>query len=215
MSLRGRRITKAYLAEQILALRIDVSDGHAARRAVLFQQVDDALARERRHDEGRDLPERLLDVEGRGEQLARLRHEAQHPLAALPLGDVDRDPAHADHLTVRPAHRVVAPEPHAPLGPRARQVPLELDVRLGLACLEHPAQVPDRVRAQRRNSLVRPSAEVLLDADRVQHGERLVHPHVAQVRVQEEKADRRGPEQRVEEEERILRGAERVLRLAV
>jgi hypothetical protein len=73
----------------------------------------------------------------------------------------------------------------------------------------------DRVAAERGDRLVRPAAEMLLDRQLVHLGERLVDPHVAKLRVEEEHPHGGGSEQRVEQDEGVLRGAERLLRLAV
>ena len=67
-------------AEQLLLLRIHVAEHRLAQRRALLDEIDDAVVGERGDDHVAEPRQRLLEVEGRGEDVARLGEEA-HALA--------------------------------------------------------------------------------------------------------------------------------------
>ena len=89
-----RRVPAPELAEQLLSLAAPVRDDDLPQRPVLVERIDDAVVRDARYQEPRQIRERRLVVERRGEQRARLGEEVEPRLGVALLGDVPEDVDH-------------------------------------------------------------------------------------------------------------------------
>jgi hypothetical protein len=190
----------------------------APEEPVVIEDVDRVPVGELRHEERREARERRLVVERRGQRLARLREHGQACARALgrraclfPLGDVGDHDADTDLVVVDVENRVVADEPVPCVVRRRRQRPLDVEIEDGLARLEHLAMERlDLGGELLAEHVSERAAEVLVDGNPVQRRERLVHPHIAEVRVHERQSDRRRSENGVDDGEGLLRVAARV-----
>ena len=125
------------------------------------------------HDRG-GLLEQLREVRARRQQLADGPGEPRGTLLALALGDLDHDRAELDRDLLRAAHRVEAGEPVA-LDPGLRRgLAGDLDVGDRCTLLEDRAQHALDLGPDVGEHLGDPPAQVVLDRDAVDLGERLV-----------------------------------------
>ncbi len=92
------RVAAAQLAQEILASGVAVGDHDLAQRAVGLERVDDAVVRNARDEQVREVGERGLEVERRRQQRARLGEEAQASLGVALHRDVVEDVDHEAEL---------------------------------------------------------------------------------------------------------------------
>ncbi len=157
------------------------------------QQVHGDEVGQRRHGLVGEFLRGAADVEGAADAGADVVEQGEPALGAPPFGDVDDHVQDADDGVVAVGH---AEERHGDgTGvPGLLVLAAELEVHDGLAGLQHaPHLLLEAPELGGGAQLGQPPSDALLQGD--QPGERFVHPHVPQVRVEHGQADGRAGEE--------------------